>query len=96
MSSLVDIATREGITRTAADALFLGAALACAVGPAADPARALLEESLDAMEAAREPPPAEGLLFEARGTLNQGVENQGRSPGSLDPSSFRETLAVDP
>lgn len=59
-------------------------------------ARALLELALDSMGRPAAIRNAGGLRFEATGVMNQGVERQGRSPGSLDPAPFREMLAVYP
>lgn len=82
----MDILNREGLSWL----LFLALSGCTGASP-----RDRLERSLEAMGVTREPSAQEGLLFEARGTLDQGVENQGRYPGSHDPSDFRETLAVD-
>lgn len=60
----------------------------------ARPARALLERARAAMGDAQAIAEAGGLIVEAAGTLNKGAEYQGRSPGSLDPGTFRESLAV--
>ena len=68
----------EGVARL----LVMTALSSCAPGPPLSP-RERLERSLEAMEISRQSGPEEGLLFEALGTLNQGVENQGRSPAGM-------------
>lgn len=59
-------------------------------------ARQLVERALDVMGSPEAVSDAGGLRFEATGTMNQGVERQGRAPGTLDPALFREMFAVDP
>ena len=36
------------------------------------------------------------MLIEAEGTLYQGAEHQGRTPGDATPAPFKETWAYDP
>ncbi len=55
-------------------------------------AQSLLRQALDAMPNWED---YQNIAWEAKGTMNRGVELQGMTPASLDPGGFQESFALD-
>lgn len=96
LSAAVYLAGPSPVATAASRSDGQGSAAVLSTEPSIRRAREALVASLAAHGGPAEIRAAGGLVVELRGTRDQGVDRQGRSPGSVDRVPYRETLALDP